>query len=427
MAVKYTRTNWHNRAVQRPRTYVETTNSDNSVTHTPAPGTVAQEGTPLNEDNLNNIEQGIVDIVAALNEALSTIQTIQNTLNTYNTRIGNNERGITDIQKVNETQSANIRSVTEAHNALAEDVERDESAANAHYTNYSNPHRVSKEQLGLGNVPNVSTNEQRPTFSEASSNQNLASGETLSTSLGKIARGLKQLWAHIARTDNPHSVTKTQVGLGNVPNVTTNNQTPSYSVAVEDQELSSGETLATAFGKLKRAVKRLYDHISDTDNPHNTGFFEAAAVDFLNAWGEPAVVGTYTGNGSSQGTLTVNNTSVRGQQINLGFAPSKVAIFPVYADLVIGHTESNLRSYNPLDVACGAQMGVVLIGPNLNYYHSGCGSLRTVAPQQVLSRNHGGAVVYGNSFIVQAMSNLDNDTTMKVNSKNARYLYMAWR
>ena len=61
MAVDYTRTNWHNRAVQRPRTYVETTNSDNSVTHTPAPGTVAQEGTPLNEDNLNNMEQGIAD------------------------------------------------------------------------------------------------------------------------------------------------------------------------------------------------------------------------------------------------------------------------------------------------------------------------------------------------------------------------------
>lgn len=427
MAVNYTRTNWHNRAVQRPRTYVETTNSDNSVTHTPAPGTVAQEGTPLNEENLNNIEQGIVDIVAALNEALSTIQTIQNTLNTHNTRIGNNERGITDIQKVDETQSANIRSVTEAHNALAEDVERDENAANAHYTNYANPHRVSKEQLGLGNVPNVTTNDQRPTFTEASSDQNLASGETLSTSLGKIARGLKRLWAHIARTDNPHSVTKAQVGLGNVPNVTTNNQTPSYSVAAEDQELASGETMATAFGKLKRAVKRLYDHIGDTDNPHNTSFFEAAAVDFLNAWGEPAVTGTYTGNGSSQGTLTVNNTSVRGQQINLGFAPSKVAIFVPYQELTIGHSESSLRTFDALDVACGADMGVVLIGPMLNYYHSGCGSLRTVAPQQVLSRDHGGAVVYGNSFIVQAYNNQNNDTTMRVNSKNTRYLYMAWR
>lgn len=427
MAVNYTRTNWHNRAVQRPRTYVETTNSDNSVTHTPAPGTVAQEGTPLNEDNLNNIEQGVVDCAREINSMLQTLAQMAETLSRYNTRIGNNERGITDIQKVDEAQSANIRSVTEAHNALAEDVERDENAANAHYTNYANPHRVSKEQLGLGNVPNVTTNDQRPTFTEASSDQNLASGETLSTLLGKISRGLKRLWAHIARTDNPHSVTKAQVGLGNVPNVTTNNQTPSYSVAVEDQELSSGETMATAFGKLKRAVKRLYDHISDTDNPHNTGFFDAAAVDFLSAWGEPAVVGTYTGNGSSQGTLTVNNTSVRGQQINLGFSPSKVAIFVPYQELTIGHSESSLRTFDALDVACGADMGVVLIGPMLNYYHSGCGSLRTVAPQQVLTRNHGGAVVYGNSFIVQAMSNSDNDTTMKVNSKNTRYLYMAWR
>jgi len=427
MAVNYTRTNWHNRAVQRPRTYMETTNSDNSVTHTPAPGTVAQEGTPLNEDNLNNIEQGIVNTVAALNEALVTIQEIITRLNTHNTRIHNNEFAITAIQRVNEAQSTNIRSVTEAHNALAEDVERDENAANAHYTNYANPHRVSKEQLGLGNVPNVTTNDQRPTFTEASSDQNLASGETLSTSLGKISRGLKRLWAHIARTDNPHSVTKAQVGLGNVPNVTTNNQTPSYSAAAEDQELASGETLATAFGKLKRVVKRLYDHINDTDNPHNTSFFEAAAVDFLNAWGEPTVAGTYTGNGSSQGTLTVNNTSVRGQRINLGFAPSKVAIFAPYQELTIGHSESSLRTFDALDVACGADMGVVLIGPMLNYYHSGCGNLRASAPQTVLSRNHGGAVVYGNSFIVQAYNNQDNDTTMRVNSKNTRYLYMAWR
>ena len=304
MAVNYTRTNWHNRAVQRPRTYVETTNSDNSVTHTPAPGTVAQEGTPLNEDNLNNIEQGIADCAREINSMLQTLAQMAETLSRYNTRIGNNERGITDIQKVDETQSANIRSVTEAHNALAEDVERDENAANAHYTNYANPHRVSKEQLGLGNVPNVTTNDQRPTFTEASSDQNLASGETLSTSLGKISRGLKRLWAHIARTDNPHSVTKTQVGLGNVPNVTTNNQTPTYSTAEADQELTSGETLAMAFGKLKRGLKRLYEHINDMDNPHE---LTAASIGAF-----APVQGQYTGNGATT------------REINLGFRPTIV-------------------------------------------------------------------------------------------------------
>jgi hypothetical protein len=47
---------------------------------------------------------------------------------------------------------------------------------------------AARENLGLGNVPNVATNDQRPTFSRASVLETLASGETLSTSMGKITR-----------------------------------------------------------------------------------------------------------------------------------------------------------------------------------------------------------------------------------------------
>lgn len=60
------------------------------------------------------------------------------------------------------------------------------------------------------------------------------------------------LTSHTGNTENPHSVTKAQVGLGNVPNVTTNNQTPTYTQASTRTALSSGETLATAFGKIKK-------------------------------------------------------------------------------------------------------------------------------------------------------------------------------
>lgn len=67
MPVIYNRTIWRNRVVQRPRTYEEETNLDGSVTHTPAPGTVLQEGTPLNEDNLNHMEAGIAATAAAIN------------------------------------------------------------------------------------------------------------------------------------------------------------------------------------------------------------------------------------------------------------------------------------------------------------------------------------------------------------------------
>ena len=43
-------------------------------------------------------------------------------------------------------------------------------------------------EVGLGNVPNVTTNNQTPTFTQASSRVNIASGETLATILGKIMK-----------------------------------------------------------------------------------------------------------------------------------------------------------------------------------------------------------------------------------------------
>ena len=46
------------------------------------------------------------------------------------------------------------------------------------------------EQVGLGNVPNVATNDQTPTYSQASTLANLTSGEKLSVSLGKIMKAI---------------------------------------------------------------------------------------------------------------------------------------------------------------------------------------------------------------------------------------------
>ncbi|HBH95373.1 MAG TPA: hypothetical protein DDX91_06445, partial [Ruminococcaceae bacterium] len=62
---------------------------------------------------------------------------------------------------------------------------------------------------------------------------------------------------HTENRENPHGVTKEQVGLGNVPNVSTDNQTPTYTVAANLSELSSGEKLSAAFGKIAKAVKTI--------------------------------------------------------------------------------------------------------------------------------------------------------------------------
>ena len=52
----YTPTTWQDRVVESPNTYTETQNADGTITLTPAPGTVTQQGTPLSAANLNNLE-----------------------------------------------------------------------------------------------------------------------------------------------------------------------------------------------------------------------------------------------------------------------------------------------------------------------------------------------------------------------------------
>jgi len=52
---------------------------------------------------------------------------------------------------------------------------------------------IDKTAVGLGNVPNVTTNDQTPTFTQASTRNNIASGEKLSVILGKIAKFFNDL------------------------------------------------------------------------------------------------------------------------------------------------------------------------------------------------------------------------------------------
>ena len=57
--MSYTPTVWKDRVVEKPRTFTMQDNGDGTITLMPAPGTVVQEGTPVNATNLNNIEQGL--------------------------------------------------------------------------------------------------------------------------------------------------------------------------------------------------------------------------------------------------------------------------------------------------------------------------------------------------------------------------------
>lgn len=63
----------------------------------------------------------------------------------------------------------------------------------AHLSDNNNPHKVTKKQVELEHVPNVATNDQTPTFEEAEERENIASREKLSVIMGKVRKWFSDL------------------------------------------------------------------------------------------------------------------------------------------------------------------------------------------------------------------------------------------
>lgn len=96
-----------------------------------------------------------------------------------------------------------------------------------HTNDNRNPHKVNAEQVGLGNVPNVTTDDQTPTvkyfdwkysgLSSDFSNIDIATlypqdGETLQNLLKKLCSIAKLALVHIASAKNPHAITYSGIG-----------------------------------------------------------------------------------------------------------------------------------------------------------------------------------------------------------------------
>jgi len=105
---------------------------------------------------------------------------------------------------------ADMATITATIDAAALYATKGELADHIH--DYTNPHRVTKEQVGLGNVPNTAPDDTVVTFTKASTLAEPNSGETLKTIFGKLKKAVGDLISHLANTSNPHSVTYTQAG-----------------------------------------------------------------------------------------------------------------------------------------------------------------------------------------------------------------------
>jgi hypothetical protein len=132
----------------------------------------------------------------------------------------------------------------------------------AHKEDYTNPHRVTKAQVGLGQV------EDHPlsTRTEAENGVLDTSYMTPVRVAQAIAhQALIPLTDHENRTDNPHQVTKAQTGLGQVADYPPSNQAEAEAGTVNNRYMTP---LRVAQAITEQAGTLLQAHIDDTSNPH---------------------------------------------------------------------------------------------------------------------------------------------------------------
>lgn len=134
---------------------------------------------------------------------------------------------------------------------------------NAHKNDKTNPHAVTKAQVGLGSVDNFPTATAAEALAGTLSNRFITPLQ-LKTSINQLA--VVPLEAHVADKTNPHSVTKAQVGLGNVQNygmssnaqATAGTDNASYMTPLRVKE-------AIAF----QVGNSYFAHAANTSNPHS--------------------------------------------------------------------------------------------------------------------------------------------------------------
>lgn len=142
--------------------------------------TTAGVMTAADKTNLDNTVQGLANEITNRTNAINALRT---ELKTYiDEAVGNTDTDLTAL----------------------------ETKVNQHIANKSNPHGVTKAQVGLGNADNTSDANKPVSTAQASAIADAkAAGTAAQTSINN----------HAGRKDNPHSVTRTQLGLATTDQV----------------------------------------------------------------------------------------------------------------------------------------------------------------------------------------------------------------
>ena len=133
-----------------------------------------------------------------------------------------------------------------------------------HVSNLSNPHAVTKAQVGLGSVQNYGI----ATTAEANAgivNNKYMTPSLVSTLATRLANEITN--AHEAKKNNPHAVTKAQVGLSLVDNFATATQAQAETGTATNVFMTP---LRTYQSIMVHAGTLIRQHVDDKNNPHNT-------------------------------------------------------------------------------------------------------------------------------------------------------------
>lgn len=138
-----------------------------------------------------------------------------------------------------------------------------------HTTNFSNPHNVTKAQVGLSEVQNYPIASELNASDESNNLTYMTPRRTHQAIVGSIGVLFDD---HVADQTNPHRVTKAQVGLGNVENHAL--ATPEAATEGISNELSMTPYLVRLAinGRVNDVIDdrfaALAGHVEDRDNPH---------------------------------------------------------------------------------------------------------------------------------------------------------------
>jgi hypothetical protein len=139
----------------------------------------------------------------------------------------------------------------------------DHSAIDTHLGSSSNPHTVTKAQVGLTNVPDV----------DCTDADNISDGVTNAIITLTQETNFESAYTHSGLTSgNPHSVSKSDVSLGNVVNLDTS----------DADNISDGVTNAIITLTQETNFESAFSHISDNDQAH-TDYLKNNAGDTMQA------------------------------------------------------------------------------------------------------------------------------------------------